>query len=279
MAKQISLYEVLHENIIKTFKHFGSFILAMGVMFITGVAALSLAAVMNMKILVGLKALWPQMYALSKCTGPQCNEMAANLVMAIMMLMVANIWWIVAAIIFVGIIAAMLNLGFAKFTLSIHDKKTASIRELFPSIGQVFKYIIAGLIFCTLVFGASLIMAIIGFWLGLHFAIIGIGATLFFIPGIYLAIRLGLFNFAIIDRNAGVFESLSQSWELTKGHSLLLLSLIMINTLANWIGALIYIGFLITWPFAVLNIACIYRKLAGGHEIAADVAQIPQPPL
>jgi uncharacterized membrane protein len=50
----------------------------------------------------------------------------------------------------------------------------------------------------------------------LHF----FGFILLIIPGIILSIRLGFFDYLIVDKNSRIVESLKKSWEITKGQYL-----------------------------------------------------------
>lgn len=60
--------------------------------------------------------------------------------------------------------------------------------------------------------GAFLVASII------YVGVVMIGLLLFVLPGIYLAVKLSLYPFAIYDEKLSGLKSLKRSWSLTKGH-------------------------------------------------------------
>ncbi|MBE3596173.1 MAG: glycerophosphoryl diester phosphodiesterase membrane domain-containing protein [Hydrogenibacillus sp.] len=70
--------------------------------------------------------------------------------------------------------------------------------------------------------------------------IISLGLLLLLIPGIFLAVRLGFWPYAIAD-GRGVLESLSYSWNLTKGHFWSLLGLYLLAVVIILIGVLLLV--------------------------------------
>lgn len=108
------------------------------------------------------------------------------------------------------------------------------------------------------------------FWsyLGLSillFIIVGIGFVLLIIPGIFLAIALGMSGFALVDRKLNPIEALKESWRLTKGNrwKLLLLSLALLVIAIIGIIPLM-LGLLVAAPVAMLASIHAYRTLSGG---------------
>lgn len=108
------------------------------------------------------------------------------------------------------------------------------------------------------------------FWsyLGLSillFIIVGIGFVLLIIPGIFLAIALGLSGFALVDRKLNPIEALKESWRLTKGSrwKLVLLSLALLVIAILGIIPLM-LGLLVAVPVAMLASTHAYRTLSGG---------------
>lgn len=91
--------------------------------------------------------------------------------------------------------------------------------------------------------------------------IVGIGLICLVIPGIYLGIRLMFFTYYIVDKDAGVMDSIKMSWELTRNGVINLFLLSILFIIINFIGALFLgIGLAITMPLTFLATATLYRK-------------------
>ena len=75
----------------------------------------------------------------------------------------------------------------------------------------------------------------------LYFIIVIIGLIAFIIPGIYLAIRLQFWSFAIIDKDANPIESLKESWRITNGKTVSLLIILLISIGICIAGFLLFI--------------------------------------
>jgi uncharacterized membrane protein len=82
------------------------------------------------------------------------------------------------------------------------------------------------------------------------------------LPGIYFAIRFYLFIYFIVDKKAGIIESLKRSWEITKGQAWNLFLFNLVLLAINLLGAIcLLIGLLVTIPISELATAFVYRKL------------------
>ena len=109
------------------------------------------------------------------------------------------------------------------------------------------------------------------FWrfLGAHILVaIGvlIGLMLLVIPGIILAVGLTFVPYLIVDRGAGIVQSLQDSWRLTKGHKLQLFFLMLTLLGLNIVGLLCFIvGILVTVPITWVAVAHAYRTLSSAH--------------
>jgi uncharacterized membrane protein len=82
------------------------------------------------------------------------------------------------------------------------------------------------------------------------------------LPGIYFAIRFYFFIYFIVDKKAGIIESLKRSWEITKGQAwnLFLFNLVLFGI--NLLGVICFlIGLLVTLPITGVATAFVYRKL------------------
>ncbi|HEY9722744.1 MAG TPA: hypothetical protein V6D47_12085 [Oscillatoriaceae cyanobacterium] len=113
----------------------------------------------------------------------------------------------------------------------------------------------------------------------LMMVLVGIGTILLVIPGLYVAYRLSMTFFLIIDRRLGAVEALKQSWAMTQGRvvQLVLLTLpggvcALVNLALMPLGALgaIVVAAVgaVAGPFIWLAYVQAYRQLAGGPQDA-----------
>lgn len=141
------------------------------------------------------------------------------------------------------VVSLVIQLGAYNFVLKIVDGKKAQLVDLYSYPDMVMKIvrnIVAGII--------------------VAFAV-GLGFILFIIPGIYLLVRLMFFTYYIVDKNAGIMESIQMSWNLTKGSVVNLFLLGVIFLFINFLGALVFgIGLAVTLPLTFLATALLYRK-------------------
>ncbi|RVU02803.1 hypothetical protein EOD41_02365 [Mucilaginibacter limnophilus] len=101
------------------------------------------------------------------------------------------------------------------------------------------------------------------------------------IGGLYLAFRIMFFNTFIVDDDSGPFESLKQSFILTKGYLLKIISilgiillLIALPVTLSKIYPIISVAMLFTYPFVNIVLAVTYRKLVYSHmDVDDDVAE------
>jgi uncharacterized membrane protein len=141
------------------------------------------------------------------------------------------------------IVFLVIQLGAYNLVLKIVDGHKATIQDLYtyPNIAmKILRNIVAGIIVGVLVFG---------------------GLILFIVPGIYLGIRLMFFTYYIVDKDAGIMDSIKMSWNLTKNGVINLFFLSILFLLINFIGALFFgIGLAVTIPLTFLATALLYRK-------------------
>lgn len=97
----------------------------------------------------------------------------------------------------------------------------------------------------------------------LCFIIVFVGLSLFIIPGIYLMLRLQFYICFIVEEDAGVIDSLTRSWEITKGSTLKLLWLGFVMIGITVLGfALIVVGLFVASPLIIMMQCCVYRRLS-----------------
>lgn len=99
--------------------------------------------------------------------------------------------------------------------------------------------------------------------------------------GLYLALRVMFFNNFIVDDQSGAIESLKQSFELTRGYFLKVLTMLGIILLLIALPAIIAqyypfvsITIIFTYPFVNIILAVTYRKLVYSHQdVDDDIAE------
>jgi len=101
-----------------------------------------------------------------------------------------------------------LGLGLVRVALDVHDKGTSSPLRLFSCFHLVPKAFVIT------------IMILPAILLGLLF---------FIIPGLYLSIRLRFISYYLVDKNAGIMESIKRSFNATRGIEWDLFGLMLIS--------------------------------------------------
>ena len=139
------------------------------------------------------------------------------------------------------LVSILLSLGLIRVALKVTRGEEPEVRDLFLADG-FGPYL-----------GASIIFGIAVF----------VGLILCIVPGIIVAIILGFFGFAIVDRGDGVGESFSRSSEITKGQrgTLFVLGLAFLGI--NLLGLLACgVGLLVSYPVTIVAGGYAYRVLS-----------------
>jgi uncharacterized membrane protein len=93
---------------------------------------------------------------------------------------------------------------------------------------------------------------------------IGVGAFAGAVVSVVLALRMSQFYYLIIDRDAGILESLQASAEITRGKAAMLFVIYLLNGAINIAGMLACgVGLIFTLPFGVLLLIVTYLALTG----------------
>ncbi len=139
----------------------------------------------------------------------------------------------------------LLGIGATRITLRLAQGHAAHYRDLIPPTKLVWPYIAAAVLSGLAVLG---------------------GLILLIIPGIWVALRLSMVRFEVIE-GVGIRESLNKSWELTRGHSGKLVLFALSALLLNLAGALaLMVGLLVTIPVTLIAYAHVYQKLKTAHR-------------
>jgi uncharacterized membrane protein len=95
-----------------------------------------------------------------------------------------------------------------------------------------------------------------------------LGFVLCIVPGVILALGLGLYQFAVVDEGLSGVDAVKRSWELTLGHKLNIFLFGLIGILVGIAGLLACgVGLLVVAPMAIIGQAYIYARLKGEQLI------------
>jgi hypothetical protein len=249
MAKLL-VFETVVDSFKRLFKHIGTLLMGYGAVLGASLVGLTIAGVLNIPLVKGFYALLPQLKQLKMCGADKaCQEATMQLLQGPIVELLKNNWLLVTiSAVFLGILFTWIQFGYTNFVLHVHDTGAAIISDLFPAVGKFIKLAIASVIF---------------------FVLVAAGLVALVLPGIYLMLRFGFFIYAILDRDAGIIDSLKQSWAMTQGNVWSLLGLTIIAGLINTLNGFIPLLFLLTLPMVSLMYACAYRQLGANHTLNA----------
>lgn len=162
------------------------------------------------------------------------------------------------------LIQLFFNLGMIRILLKIADNERYDFSDIFRTFPLFLKFLGA-----TILLG----LGIAGIFTLLFFTIFAgkmpastfhglLGVLIVAIPVIVLYLRFYFYSYFIVDREAGIMESITESFRITKEQTgqlvLLMLALLGLNIL----GVLaLGIGLLFTIPMSMLALTFVYRAL------------------
>lgn len=150
------------------------------------------------------------------------------------------------------VVQLVLNLGLIKIALNFVDMVKSDFKVLFSQYRLIGKYFAASALYGLIVLG---------------------GLILLIVPGIIWAIKYQFFQYFLMDKNAGIKESLRLSAKATQGVKWQLFLFVLSLILLNILGALaLLVGLFVTIPMTMIAVAYIYRKLSSQMEIAVAPA-------
>jgi uncharacterized membrane protein len=180
-----------------------------------------------------------------------------------------------------GIIASLiLSVGVTKISLKFAD----SIKPVFQDLYQGYSTKIMVRYFLAAVL-SSLFSALAAMPGAVLLAVLLVtkspglsltfGILLMLIGALYMGLRLGQCKFPIVDRGAGVLESLKYSWKITENHvSQLLLFTVELAGIVI-IGVLIFgVGLLWAIPTVMVASAYIFRQLEKIHNASFSASPL-----
>lgn len=92
---------------------------------------------------------------------------------------------------------------------------------------------------------------------------VSIGCIFLVLPGIFLAVKLQLSPYFVVDMGVGPIEAMKKSWAATTGVFWKLLLFDVVFGILNWIGSMIIIGSVFTSIAFAVGGALIYRQRLG----------------
>jgi hypothetical protein len=135
----------------------------------------------------------------------------------------------------------VVGMGMFRLALRFVDGGRGELVDLFSTITLVPSYLIA-----------SILLSIVA----------SIGFLLLIIPGIYLAVRLHFYGWAIIDKEIGPLAALDRSWAITRGAFWNIFLLMIVLFLINLLGMLVLaVGLIVTAPLSLVALGYAYRRL------------------
>lgn len=148
------------------------------------------------------------------------------------------------------IVDLFLGLGIVRVGLNIIDNKPYTIGTLFSQSSVTLNAFLGQILFA--------LMLVVGF-------------LLLIVPGVYLALRFGQYQNAIVDKKMGVFEAFSYSARITRDTKLPLLGLFILIFLINIAGAIaLLVGLIFTVPLTTAAGLVAYRWMQHGMTITED---------
>lgn len=156
----------------------------------------------------------------------------------------SSVYWLVwIAAVALGFV---IDVSLIFIMLRFVDKEGVKVSMIFSQYRLTFRYVIAAVFYGLMVV---------------------FGLILLIVPGIYFALRYQFYAYALVDKQADIFESFKISASLTEGEKLALLRFFLILVLINIAGALVFlVGLFVTMPLSMLSYAYVYRKLSSRPE-------------
>ncbi|MEX0916533.1 MAG: hypothetical protein WDZ44_00275 [Candidatus Spechtbacterales bacterium] len=151
-----------------------------------------------------------------------------------------------------AIAGIVLQVGIIKIALAAVDGTEWNWKDLYQHYARSWDFV-----FANIFYG----LAVIG------------GLILFIFPGVIVAVALGMFRYAVVDKKAGPIESLKQSRAITKGVRWKIFFFIIVSGLVTVAGFIVLIvGALVAIPVVTLAGAWVYRQLERQTNTASSVA-------
>jgi len=181
---------------------------------------------------------------------------------------------VIVLVVMLGIVVFQMwiAIGQALFLLRVARGQTAPFGEVFRGGSLLLTVLLSSLAF-GLVLGGVVALGLIPGGLAMAAApgnpmvgplVLGLGFVIAMIAVIVLALRLSQYYYLVVDRGAGVMESLRLSLEVTRGNEGNIFVIGFMTGLINLAGALACgVGLIFTIPFTALLFPVMYLALTG----------------
>ncbi|MBB5351398.1 putative membrane protein [Haloferula luteola] len=145
------------------------------------------------------------------------------------------------------VFSVFLGLGITRIGLNIVDSRPVEISMMFGESSKLIRALVAGFLYGIMV---------------------AIGLVLFIVPGIYLALRLGQYHSAIVDRDLSIADAFGYSSKITEGNRLNLFGLGLLSFLIVIAGVIaLLVGLIFAYPIVWLAGLVAYRWLQYGPAV------------
>lgn len=139
------------------------------------------------------------------------------------------------------LLGCLFMMGYLKNCFQTLDREEPQFTAYGQVVGKLFGFLLAVFVF---------------------YVIVAIGFALLFLPGVYLWLRLQFFFAFMVDADAGVTTSFKRSWAITKGHTLQLFVLMLIQLLISCFGIILLgIGIFVAVPLILLMYVRTFQTL------------------
>jgi len=186
----------------------------------------------------------------------------------------------IAISVLIMFINAYTTLGLYKliFTLIDSEYYEFEFSQIIPTVRMVLSYLSIYLLLALVVAALNIFLTGPGGVLANYPLFDNIFQTVELIVALYLALRWMFFICFIVDDNSGPFESLSQSFFVTKDNILKILALLGIIIVfiaipfffALEVSGIFGVTLIITYPFVNIILIVAYRKLVYSHQDVDD---------
>jgi hypothetical protein len=180
---------------------------------------------------------------------------------------------------FVGmIIQAWLGIGMTLGLLKVARRQPVSFDILFTGGRYLLTVILGGILIGAIFFAALIvpIIAIVAVFASMRgepspaaLGVVLVAGLLCAVLILYLSARLTQFFYLIIDRNAGVMDSIRLSWQLTQKRAGTIILIYFLQAAINLAGILaVCVGLIFAIPLSTLLLVVTYLALTGKVKAA-----------
>ena len=176
-------------------------------------------------------------------------------------------------------VQAYTTLGLYKLIFTVIDSEfyEFEFKQVLPSFKMIISYLTVIFLIAFIITNIHFLMVRLDNYVYLQEVIQDISALL----GLFLALRVMFFITYIVDDHSSAFESLKQSFDLTRGYFFKVLTILIIILLfialpafLSQIYPIISITIIFTYPFVNIILAVTYRKLIYSHQdVDDDIAE------